>query len=146
MNPHSKFIVRARAVILREGKLLVVKHSPASDYYALPGGHLEPGETPVECAKREIMEELGVEPALGRLLYVHIFKNKGVDDTIEFFFEVKNGDDFVNLDAKERTHAFELAEILWIDQNNDLNLLPKSVAEDFKTGNIPLGQVRYTKG
>lgn len=30
--------------------------------YALPGGHLEPGETPVDAALRETFEELGVRP------------------------------------------------------------------------------------
>jgi 8-oxo-dGTP pyrophosphatase MutT (NUDIX family) len=146
MNPHSSFIIRARAIILNEGKLLIVKHSPTSDYYALPGGHLEPGETPNECAVREIVEELGMTPVLGRLLYVHIFKNKGVTDTVEFFFEVTNGADFLNLEGLERTHAFELAEVLWIDEKSDLNLLPHSVAADFKAGEILSDITRYTKG
>lgn len=146
MNPHSKFIVRARAVILHGGKLLVVKHSPSSSYHALPGGHLEPGETPDICVKREILEELGVEPTLGRLLYIHIFKDQGVTDTLEFFFEVMNGEDFVNLDGLKRTHSHELSEILWADEQNDLNLLPKSIAEDFKAGKVLSDQIRYTKG
>jgi ADP-ribose pyrophosphatase YjhB (NUDIX family) len=146
MNPHTKFIVRARAIIVHEGKMLVVKHSPGSNYYALPGGHLEPNETPAVCCEREIVEELGVKPLLGRLLYIHTFKNKGVDDALEFFFEVTNSKDFTNLDGLDRTHAYELAEILWIDPTTDINLLPKSVLEDFKAGTLLSSSVRYTQG
>ena len=41
----KKIVVRTRGIILCEGELLVVKHSDDHDYYALPGGHLEFGET-----------------------------------------------------------------------------------------------------
>jgi ADP-ribose pyrophosphatase YjhB (NUDIX family) len=146
MNPHTKFIIRARAVIVHEGKMLIVKHRPDSTYYALPGGHLEPAESPLECVEREIVEELGVEPQIGRLLYVHVFKNREVDETVEFFFEVKNGADFLNLEGLKRTHAHELAEILWIDPSSTLNLLPKSVLQDFKEGKLFSNETRYTKG
>jgi 8-oxo-dGTP pyrophosphatase MutT (NUDIX family) len=49
-------------------------HHP--DQVSLPGGRLEPGETPEDTALREAAEEIGVEPAhvaiAGRLTPVHI--------------------------------------------------------------------------
>ncbi len=38
------------------------------DYYDIPGGYVEHGETPYEAAQREVFEELGIKPPIGRLL------------------------------------------------------------------------------
>ncbi len=38
------------------------------DYYDIPGGYVEHGETPYQAAQREVFEELGIKPPIGRLL------------------------------------------------------------------------------
>ena len=91
----KKFIIRCRAIIIHEGKLLVVKHTPESAFYALPGGHLEWGEDIKECMSRELEEELGVRGEIGRLFYVNTFIDEGVQ-SVEFFFEIKNAKDYVS--------------------------------------------------
>jgi 8-oxo-dGTP diphosphatase len=49
--------------ILKNNQLLLGKRKNCygEGYSGLPGGHLEHGETLVECAKRKLMEELGIE-------------------------------------------------------------------------------------
>jgi 8-oxo-dGTP diphosphatase len=54
--------VIAAAVLGVRGLLLVSKRAAPEMFY-LPGGKPEPGEAPLECLRREIAEELGVELA-----------------------------------------------------------------------------------
>ena len=46
-------------VHVRDGRLLVVRSHRKAAFY-LPGGKLEPGETPTAALHREVAEELGV--------------------------------------------------------------------------------------
>lgn len=54
--------VSSAAMILEnaDGKVLVVKANYKS-YWTLPGGVVDPGETPKEAALRETLEEVGID-------------------------------------------------------------------------------------
>jgi 8-oxo-dGTP pyrophosphatase MutT (NUDIX family) len=45
------------------GEVLLIKHSYGPDVWGLPGGGLRRGEDPLEAARREVREELGIELA-----------------------------------------------------------------------------------
>lgn len=75
----------------REGALLVTvrKHDPAAGMLDLPGGFMDPRETVEEALRREIKEEVGINP--GRLTYLCSMPNeyayKGVRyATADLFF------------------------------------------------------------
>ncbi len=138
----KKIVIRCRAVIVYNNKLLVVKHAPSSSFYSLPGGHLEYAENIHDAMKREIIEELGIEPQIGRLLYVNNFIEE-VKQSIEFFFEITNPESFLDTENLSGTHRFELSEICWVDKNDNPNILPKSIQEDLKNDSILSNLVRF---
>ncbi len=135
--------IRCRALILNDEKLLVVKHSVDDNYYALPGGKLEKGENPEECIVREIKEELGVIIQNPKLVYIHRYEDHKNRDNIEFLFLIENGKDFIDLDGKDRSHAFELVDIIWMDKGDDINLLPSQLKDEFLENNFNLKEVKF---
>lgn len=73
-DPPERPRVGVGAVVLHEGKLLMLKRagSHGADTWAIPGGHLEAGETPEDAAEREVLEETDVTVrATRRLPYTH---------------------------------------------------------------------------
>ncbi len=146
MSKTKKFVIRCRGIILHNNKLLVVRHPHDVSYAALPGGRLEWGEDIKDCIHREIVEELGVEPIVGRLLYVHNFVDGKDIHSIEFFFEITNRGDYKECGKRVRSHAHELAEICWVSPTDNIRILPEKLAEDFKGGKIIFDKVRYIRG
>ena len=145
MDNNRRFVIRSRAIIFDGEKLLVVRHAHDLSFAALPGGHLEWGEDVKECLKREIIEELGVEPIIGRLLYINTFEDKNNIQPVEFFFEVTNIEDYRDVSNLARTHAHELASIEWISPADEARLMPQKLAEDFKERKLLSDEIRYIK-
>ena len=81
-----KVRVVAAVVSDPEGRMLLCRrpaHKRHGDLWEFPGGKLEPGETPLQAAKRELGEELAVEvTGIGPLLYS--VRDPGSEFVIEF--------------------------------------------------------------
>ncbi|MBP9760476.1 MAG: NUDIX domain-containing protein [Candidatus Pacebacteria bacterium] len=143
MERNKQYTIRARAIIMHEGALLVVKHRADTPYAVLPGGHLEWGEDPRTCVIREITEELGIVPDIGRLLFVHTFLNNDTTQTVEFHFEVLNGVAYAHPHGSEGSHVHEIAEVLWTAPHDTLPLRPDTIRTTLDDGTILADTVRF---
>ena len=104
-------VVSVRGIAFLDDKLLCVRLKPYPgalhaeyDFWCLPGGGVDQDESLLAAFKREMVEELGVEPKIGRLLYVQQFKDKG-REILEFFFHIENPEDYTKFDLSKTTHG-----------------------------------------
>ena len=88
--PIEPCLLAALAVIEQDRKILLVRESaaPCRGKWSLPGGRLQPGESILQTAAREIQEETGLTVELTGLLYVDQLANSGAD-RIRFVFTGK---------------------------------------------------------
>jgi 8-oxo-dGTP pyrophosphatase MutT (NUDIX family) len=60
---------KASVILIKDDRIaLVERHRLGRHYFVIPGGKLEPGETPKMAAAREAKEELGLDVKIGRLV------------------------------------------------------------------------------
>ena len=70
------------------GEVLVCELSYKKEW-DLPGGVVDPGESPATCVEREVDEELGIEVHAGRLLAVNWLPPwRGWDDALLYLFDL----------------------------------------------------------
>lgn len=137
--------VRVRAIIPHDGKFLFVQHKLGPAYFALAGGGLDDGETLEQGIERELIEELGVKPVIGKLLYVQQLFIGTDEESLEFFYLIENGADYTNIDLQATTHgAIELSKVEFIDPTKEF-VQPDflaNLAEDMKSDIWPRVYVR----
>lgn len=67
MNTNRNIEFLARGVCVQNGQILLCRNRRKGNVY-LPGGHIEWGESAKKALARELREELGVAPRVGRFL------------------------------------------------------------------------------
>jgi ADP-ribose pyrophosphatase YjhB (NUDIX family) len=65
------------------GRILCVRMNYATRAWTTPGGRVEPGESPLDALKREVLEESGLDVAIDELIGVYSEPHK--DDLVLFF-------------------------------------------------------------
>jgi len=80
----------ASACVWRDGRVLIVQRGkpPLAGIWSLPGGAVEPGETAMAAAARELAEETGVTAALEQLVDLVDIIRHGADGSLQFHYAV----------------------------------------------------------
>ncbi|MGA2130582.1 MAG: NUDIX domain-containing protein [Candidatus Pacearchaeota archaeon] len=107
-----RFIVASGPVIIENGKLLVIKDSK-DDFYKIPGGTVEEGESLEEACIREAKEETNADIEIIKPLHPNIlYKNPNTSEEmviVLIHYEAKL------LNKKDMKPIAPIKEIKWLD-------------------------------
>ncbi|HRN97105.1 MAG TPA: NUDIX domain-containing protein [Candidatus Saccharibacteria bacterium] len=122
--------INVRGIIYKDGKMLCQQLTPGADgkvrdYWCTPGGGLDAGESLHQGLTREIVEEIGISPKIGKLLFIQQFEGGSRNqEQLEFFFHIENASDYHDIDLSSTTHGMaEIQDVEFIDPKNH-NVLP----------------------
>lgn len=116
----NKRRINVRGIIFKNNLLLCQQLKPGADaqkrdYWCTPGGGLEFGESLHQGLQREMVEETGIMPQIGKLLFVQQFHD-GEQELLEFFFHIENADDYKVIDLAATSHGeAEIDTVEFID-------------------------------
>ncbi len=81
--------IRSAVIVIKNKKVLLARHSKKNrDYWVIPGGTAEEGETIEETAVREIREETGFKVKIKKLVFVsEVIDKCPPRHILDFFFE-----------------------------------------------------------
>jgi 8-oxo-dGTP diphosphatase len=99
----------ASALVVRDGMLLLTRRArePMAGWWDVPGGFVEPDEHPRDAARRELLEETGLEVELGEM--IGVFPDRYGDDgvpTLNLFYAAR-------VVGGEQRPADDVSEIGW---------------------------------
>jgi 8-oxo-dGTP diphosphatase len=129
----NKIVVALKAIILYERKALIIQRSygevSGSGSWEFAGGKLEFGEDLETGLKREIMEEVGLEVKIEKLLYASTFISKETRQTVILNYLCRSFHNQVVLSTEHENY-------IWADQKTMKKYLTKGILHDLDSNNI----------
>lgn len=115
---HKKNLIHKAVLIFifnNEGKILLQKRSKSKDLYkgywtSSASGHLDPGESYLKAAKRELKEELGIRIPIRQSFFVKL-RQKIDSENLRLFIGKSNGPFNFNKKEIKKIDFFSISEI-----------------------------------
>lgn len=120
------------AVVLNAGNEILLLHRIryGKEYWVIPGGSMEQGESLLECAIREIREELECEIQESQLVYLYELENQGREETYYWceiekrYFEI-SGEEA----ARSNQDNIYIPQWIQVEELPHINLKPEVLTE-----------------
>jgi 8-oxo-dGTP pyrophosphatase MutT (NUDIX family) len=128
----------AGGVVVRGNEVIVIvptrRAADGSRVLALPKGHVDPGETPIEAATREVREETGIEAEpvrepveeLGESRYWYRRDGRTIGKRVSFFL-------FNYVGGSTEDHDDEVEEVRWVSLKEAERTLSHSAEREMVT-------------
>lgn len=127
--------VRVAVVAIKNRKILLIhRFKDGRDFWVIPGGSVESGESLEEAGKREIEEETGLEAEIGEKLWEHENDYYGDGIRKEYYFLAKSISDGIpemlgeELLRMSEQNKFE-PQWVALDKVKEINLVPEVIKE-----------------
>ena len=136
MEKKKKVRNSAKAVIMRDGKLLVIiKRVQDGPYAVLPGGGQEWGETLPDALMRECLEEIATEVRVRKLLFIREYRSNqhefaGISPDVhqvEFYFKCKVSKDYEPSQGHLPDNGQEEVRWVAVDKLDSVQLYPRTI-------------------
>ena len=125
----------ARAVVLDEMSRVALMYVSNHNYYKLPGGGIDEGETIEEGLERELAEEMGVSEIeiVAKLGIVREYRDEWETVADHYGYIVKDMGEHgrVALTEKEKAHGYEVVWAKGVKEAIDLVKSGESVATEY---------------